>query len=339
MAEALEVALSPWLEPEFARLEQARSRGKLAHAWLIAGPRGIGKLNLALAFAHRLLNPESPHPAGLDAAAAAAAIGELREPKDHHPDLHKIFPEADKRQIGIERIREAIGALELTSLRGGAKALVIEPAEGMTLAAANALLKTLEEPTPSTYFFLVSHQPGRLPGTIRSRCQLLSIARPSADESLRWLTARRSETGREELERLLALAGGAPWRAVELSGQDYININKELEDMFNQISNYKLDPQSVADRWLKGNLELLLGWLELRLQWAIKGRMAPEAWTPVTDLGADALHNAWAGLTLAALFDGLRRTQTLLAQLGRGINVDLAVRVLLLGFQPEREPT
>jgi DNA polymerase-3 subunit delta' len=208
----------------------------------------------------------------------------------------------------------------------------------MTLAAANALLKTLEEPTAQTYFFLVTHQPGALPLTIRSRCQLLSVPTPATADSAAWLAALAGGVPPEDLELLLALAQGAPLRALELIENDFISINSQLEEHFNQITGEKTDAQAVADHWLKADPGLYLNWLKVRLEWAIKGRLAPNAWTPVTDLRGDTLHNAWGRLTLTALFERLRETQALLGQLGRGINVDLALRVLLLGFERESGP-
>ena len=142
-----------------------------------------------------------------------------------------------------------------------------------------------------------------------------------------------------DLKVVLSLCGGAPLRALSLLDEEYININKELEDIFKEISENKIDPQAVADQWLKGDLEIFLGWLSTRLEWAIKGRLAPEAWTPVTDLGGDALHNTWRDLTLSTLFERLQETRDLLARLGRGVNAELALRVLLLGFQPGRGQT
>ena len=238
------------------------------------------------------------------------------------------------RQFLLELNRELIGALELTSHEGAAKALVVEPAESMTLAAANALLKTLEEPTPSTYFLLVSHQPGLLPTTVRSRCQVVSVARPETSEALAWLREGAGDAASGDLGALLRLCGGAPLRALALADGAFFNINSDLESLFKDISENKVDPQVVAEQWLKGEPEILLGWLSARLEWAIKGRLAPEAWTPVTDLGGDALHNTWDDLTLSTLFERLQETRDLLARLGRGVNAELALRVLLLGFQP-----
>jgi DNA polymerase-3 subunit delta' len=326
--------LCPWLAEPYARLDRARREGHFSHAWLFAGPRGIGKTNLACALAGSVLNPSGGVPAELDARRAAEAAPVPPEQTDHHPDLHHLAPAIDKRSISVEQVREAIGALELTSLGGVAKVLVIEPAESMTLAAANALLKTLEEPTQNTYFFLVSHQPGLLPATIRSRCQMFPLAAPPVSAAIEWLSDGLEPAARKQLSALLGLAAGAPLRALGLSEAGYTNINKELEDVFQAISDESLDPQTVADQWLKRDPEILLDWLSIRLEWAIKNRLAPEAWTPVTDLDADSLHNTWRSLTLKALFECLQSTRALLAQVGGGVNLDLALRVLILGFQP-----
>ena len=326
--------MCPWLFEAYEQLARAHAQGHLGHAWLFAGPRGIGKLNLASALAGRLLRRQSIAPRELDAETAATLARSRHDENDHHPDLHYLTPAPDKRAISVEQVRDLIATLELTSHDGAAKALVVEPAESMTLAAANALLKTLEEPTPNTYFLLVSHQPGLLPATVRSRCQVVSASVPSTEQALSWLCETGDAASRDTIAALLRLCGGAPLRALELSDGEYININNELEIIFKKISQNEIDPQRVAEQWLKGEPEIYLSWLTTRLEWAIKGRLAPEAWTPVTDLGGDALHNTWRDLTLSTLFERLQETRDLLARLGRGVNAELALRVLLLGFQP-----
>ena len=334
MAELWSAGLCPWLTEPLARLDQARTEGHLSHAWLLAGPRGIGKTNLANALADRVLRPTSDFPPMLDARQAAQAMQARYDEANHHPDMHYLAPAVDKRSISVEQVREAIGALELTSLGGVAKALIVEPAEAMTLPAANALLKTLEEPTRSTYFFLVSHQPGFLPATVRSRCQLFPLTPPPAGLALDWLSEGLEPEVRAQLSALLNLAGGAPLRALALYESGLLNINSELEEVFDSISNKKIDPQTVADHWLKNDPAVLLDWLSIRLEWAIKSRLAPDAWTPVTDLGNDRLHNTWRGLTLTALFERRQNARALLGQIGGGVNLDLALRALILSFQP-----
>ncbi|HEU4617187.1 MAG TPA: DNA polymerase III subunit delta', partial [Gammaproteobacteria bacterium] len=154
----LSTRLCPWLAPSLERLETARRGGRLAHGWLIKGPAGVGKINLALVFANRLLagvEPGAPPPA-LAASDAARAMQDRHVPADHDPDLHWLFPEEDKKTIGVEQVRDVIEAVALKGFRGADKAVIVEPAEAMTTAAANALLKTLEEPTDRTYLLLVS---------------------------------------------------------------------------------------------------------------------------------------------------------------------------------------
>jgi DNA polymerase-3 subunit delta' len=333
----LSSSLCPWLEGPLAQLDAARQRGTLAHGWLIKGPAGIGKINLALVFARRLLDeidPATPVPS-LGADAVAAAIEDRHAPADHDPDLHWIFPEEEKRTIAVEQVRDTIEAIGLKGFRGRGKVVIVEPAEAMTVAAANALLKTLEEPTPRTFLLLVSHRPDRLLPTIRSRCQSLPVARPDPSSFAAWLGMDEGEAA-----EVLALAGGAPLRALALLSKENSTLVKEFEDKLQRVSRNGLDAQSVADEWCKKNPELALEWLIRRLQRSIRHRMAarPNS-NAVTDTAGDPLHNAWLALSVVALYERLDAAEKLLDQLGSGINAELAMRVLLLGFQPERGRT
>ena len=168
--ETLGTRLCPWLFPALERLQAARRAERLGHAWLIAGPPGVGKLNLAFVAARQLLHGNPAEPAPLGPKEAVEALASRYEPADHHADLHWLHPEEGKSTISVEQIRATIDALSLTSHGGNAKVVVIEPADAMTLAAANSLLKTLEQPSGDAYLFLLSAQPDRLPPTIRSRC-------------------------------------------------------------------------------------------------------------------------------------------------------------------------
>lgn len=337
--DTLYTQLCPWLEDPFERLQAAFREGRLGHAWLLAGPAGLGKINLALAVAARLLTPRATAPVRLAPADAGAAMASRHEPANHPPDLHWVFPEPDKRSISVDQIRAMSQAQTLTSLHGQTKVVIVEPADALTPSAANALLKTLEEPTRDTYLLLVSHQPGRLPATIRSRCQTLTLSPPRPDKALDWLDELPAGPSRTDWMQLLALADGSPLRALTLNDNEYSSKNSEFEDKFQLISNNKLDPQAVADEWLKGEIELPLTWLTIRLRRVIRARMAPEVSNPITDLGSDRLHNAWQALTLKGLFRRLDAAEMLLSQIGRGTNADLALRVLLLDFHPQRGRT
>jgi DNA polymerase III subunit delta' len=187
------------------------------HALLIDGPRGIGKRTFALNLARALLC-ENP---GAGGAACGICAGCHYVAAGQHPDLRIIEPfilddEGEVKTqdpIPVDRIRALTEWAQLTSHRGRAKVAVIVPAEAMNPAAANALLKTLEEPPPSTYLMLVAHQPGRVPATLRSRCRRLTAPRPTTAAATSWLEGH----GVASATAALAQAGGAPLQALAMA--------------------------------------------------------------------------------------------------------------------------
>ena len=193
--------------------------GRLPHAWLIAGPRGIGKATLAFRIARFVL-----------AGGSGAAEGSLALAEDHpvfrrvasggHSDLltlaRDLQGDGPKTVIGVDAVRAAGGFVHLTAAEGAWRAVVVDSADDLNLNAANALLKILEEPSDNTLILLVSHSPGRLLPTIRSRCCRLPLDRV-ADDAMTEILARGgagAEPG--ELARLLAIAEGSPGRAFAL---------------------------------------------------------------------------------------------------------------------------
>ena len=207
-------AMLPW-QADTARAELAR-RASWPHALLVHGPRGIGKHALALHFAQALLC-ETPRGDGL---ACGTCAGCRYAVAGQHPDLMRlellvVDPEEGTLEavdaIAIDRVRALTDFVQLTSHRQRAKVAVIAPAERMNAAAANALLKTLEEPPPGTFLILVSDQPGRVPATLRSRCRLLAAPVPDMAPT----RARGSpRQGVKAPELVLAQASGAPLRAI-----------------------------------------------------------------------------------------------------------------------------
>ena len=332
--------LLPWLEPPFRKLEAARLAGRLGHAWLIAGPAGVGKLNLALALARRLFGGELERDA-LDPGAALAAMAARYEPQDRHPDLHWLYPserkqedeEKEKASVSIDQVRTATDALTLTAHRSGAKVLVIESAELLSRGAANALLKTLEEPTPNSYLLLLSQQPGSLPPTVRSRCQRLVLPTPDDDAVAAWLAV--SPTVVREARYAV---GDAPLQiAAGIRGELLTKFSK-LESDLTAISEDRLDPLSIVQSWIKGETkaetraetELALSWLQRRLHGALRARLAESGGsTSVTVPPAATLHNAWRALPARALFDEYDRAEKLLNLLGSGLNIELALAAML----------
>ncbi|MCC7326001.1 MAG: DNA polymerase III subunit delta' [Burkholderiales bacterium] len=207
--------LLPWQQvPAAAALG---SRATWPHALLIGGTRGLGKRTLAMNFARSLLC-EAPDAGGSGCGVCASChymtVGA-------HPDFQCIEPRkvednGDVKEldaIPVDHIRAMIGALQLTSHRRQAKVVVIDPAEALNASAANALLKTLEEPPPDTYLLLVSHQPGRMPATLRSRCRRMQAPMPDADSAQAWLAGQAVAAP----GNVLAQAGGAPLAALAIA--------------------------------------------------------------------------------------------------------------------------
>ena len=211
--------LLPWQMA--AAHELLSARVAWPHALMLDGPRGIGKRALALNLARGLLC-ETP-------AADGTACGNCASchyvAAGQHPDLQLIEPfvvDEDgevkvQDPILIDRMRALIDWVQLTSHRGRAKVAVIVPAESMNPAAANALLKTLEEPPPSTYLILVAHQPGRVPATLRSRCRRMPAPRPEAAAAEAWLV----QQGVAKPGAVLAQAGGSPLTALAMAAPDW----------------------------------------------------------------------------------------------------------------------
>ena len=211
--------LLPW-QRDTAR-EALAAKATWPHALLLDGPRGIGKRTLACNFARALLC-ENP---GTDGSACGVCASCRYVVAGQHPDLQLIEPfviDDDgeikvQDPIPVDRIRALIEWVHLTSHRGRAKVAVIVPAEAMNPQAANALLKTLEEPPPATYLLLVAHQPGRVPATLRSRCRRLPAPWPQTEVACTWLKAQ----GVAVPELALAQAGGAPLTAIAVAGADW----------------------------------------------------------------------------------------------------------------------
>jgi len=243
----------PWQMPMWQRLQQARRTGRLHHALLISGVEGLGKSRFVEQLAQSLLC-QSPDAEG----AACDTCRSCRYFKaGTHPDFQRLEPEGDGKPIRIDTIRELSEWSVKTSQEGGNRVAIIAPAERMNRAAANSLLKTLEEPVPGNHLLLVSAQPALLPATVRSRCQHLSFVPPVKAEAIAWLVDQEPE---QPWPLLLGLAKGAPLKALELARNDALEARARAFSNLDAVWSGGADPLALAAEWCTDSVRVV-DWL------------------------------------------------------------------------------
>jgi DNA polymerase-3 subunit delta' len=218
--------------PERAFLE-ALERGRLHHAWLLVGPEGVGKATFAYRAARRLLGAR-PEP-GYGLLGADPDDPTFRQVAGRaHPDLlvlERDDPDAKARKsIPVDQARALPEFFSKSPGRAAYRVAIIDSADDLGPSAANAVLKTLEEPPARGVLLLVSHRPGSLLPTIRSRCRRLVFAAPPTEDAVRWVSAA-AEVSPEAAATLLRMARGAPGRALRLAGTGALEIDAAAREL------------------------------------------------------------------------------------------------------------
>jgi len=322
----------PWHGEALSRL--AASRERLPHALLVHGPAGIGKVEFARSLAASVLC-EAPR----DGLACGDCASCHWMSQGNHPDFREVVPEAasededegdESREkakslvIKIDQVRGVADFIGLTTHRGGHRVLLIHPAEAMLPAAANALLKTLEEPPPGTLIVLVADQPARLLPTIRSRCRRIALAAPPREEALRWLEGQ----GVADAPAALAAAGGAPLLALELAAPEEAQLRKRIVDELARPGGP--DVLLFASGFEKGALPRLVFWMQTWVHDLVRVRLAG---APRHHPGsAKALADRARGCDLEALLE-LDRTLSEARRLAsHPLNARLVAEHLLMSY-------
>ena len=313
-----------WLDTAWRQLSQVRNQGRLPHALLIIGADGVGKQVFASQLAYSLLC-EAPladgQPCGRCSACAWLQAGT-------HPDLLQLAPEEAGKAIRVDQVRSLCTELGMTSHAGGHKVAIIEPADAMNSNAANSLLKTLEEPTHNTLLILLTALPGKLPATIRSRCQQLRLVLPQRSVAQHWLES--SGVPADVAARCLQMAGGAPLKALELAGSELSELREQRLEELRRVFCGQLDPVLLASQWLgKQEAETLhwwLRWLRDLVSWQIGGRQPTEAGV-VQKL--QKISESVDSRQICALADGVNAA---LNSIGSGLNRQLILEDLLISW-------
>ena len=242
----------PW---QAALWTQLAGRKQHAHAYLLHGPQGIGKRILAERLMALLLcqQPVGEQACGQCKACQLLAAGT-------HPDHYVLEPEEADKPIKIDQVRDLVGFVVQTAQLGGRKVVLLEPAEAMNLNAANALLKSLEEPAGDTVLMLVSHQPSRLLPTVKSRCVQQACPQPNHKQSLAWLQQALPELEVDTLDALLALAAGSPLAAQRLHARDVLTQRALVVEGVKKLIKRQQSPSQLADAWNAVPLSLLFDW-------------------------------------------------------------------------------
>ncbi len=309
-----------------AELKDIYDSGRVPHAWLITGPRGIGKATLAYRFARHVLKTSSLAVEDASVAPDAGLFGELPAEPEHdasdgagqsglylspedrvfkrvaslgHADLMGIerqWKDDKKRErkttIAVDDVRKVGGFMRMTPAEGGWRVVVVDAADEMNQNAANALLKVLEEPPSRSLLLLVSHSPGRLLPTIRSRCRKLALRPLDNDTVISLLNRYAPDLPPAEAKVLARLADGSIGRALELAGEGGLDVHADLMGLLGSLPS--LDPMrlhKLADKLArKGNEAGFRAAGEL-LHWTLS-RIIKTAATGDIDSAGDVNDNA-----------------------------------------------
>lgn len=248
----------PWLIPDWHALSQTAQAGRLGHAWLLLGDPGLGKEQLAerLARLHLCQQPDRGEPCGQCHSCQLFDKG-------HHPDLGTVT--IDSKTIGVEAIREICARLQNSAQLGRGKVVIIPDAERMTESAANALLKTLEEPAGDSLLLLIASQVSRLLPTILSRCHKHVCQLPTEGDTVRWL----AEQGHQATLAQVRICQGAPLRVLRYIEEQQDGKRRELLESFVSLSLTPTRATHVCSQ-LADETQVRLHWLQLFLCDALK---------------------------------------------------------------------
>ncbi len=252
----------------------AQQSGRLHHAWLLTGPRGIGKATLAWRFARFLLAGQDQ--GGLFGGGPENLDVPMDAPGRHlidarsHPDLFHLRRSLNhdtgriRAEIAVDDVRGLGEFMHMTPAMGKWRVAIVDSADEMNRNSANAVLKILEEPPPNAVLLIVSHAPGRLLPTIRSRCRRLALQPLADDTVMKLLGDYAPETNPEERRALARLAEGSIGRALELAGAGSLDLYREMVEVLATLPDLDMPRlHTFAERFARRGEEANADWRSL----------------------------------------------------------------------------
>jgi DNA polymerase-3 subunit delta' len=251
--------LLPWQQQDWAHLCGYIAQKRIPQALLISGNKGLGKQRLAQQFASSLLCivPQA------NGTACGLCCSCVLVNAETHPDFIQIQPEEPGKGITISQIRSLITRLTLKPQFETHRIVIVNPADKMNNAAANAFLKCLEEPTERTLIILISEKPGKLPATIISRCQKLALATPDKQAVVAWLAKilQCDASANQSLHSNVSLAQGAPLLALDYAKDETLIKRNDCFNAWLAIAKQVKSPVIIAEDWHKLPASPLLFWM------------------------------------------------------------------------------
>ena len=313
----------------------AWQQGRCHHAWLVDGPRGVGKATLAYRIARFVLSqppefgqdslfsddPALSQPESLELPDTDDALFDMLATNSHQ-DFRLLHIPDGKTQISVEQIRDLKGFFNLTA-NAAYRVTLIDSADDLSIQAANALLKLLEEPPAYCLFLLVSHTPARLLPTLRSRCRRLQANRLSDPDMRTLMEALHADTPEDTIDTAIQLANGCPGLASQIIERDQVDLYKEMleclaEPPASRFGAIDVLADRVSDRTIFADFSWLLDQFLMR---SIRVKSMDTLFQPILE----EEQSAWSTLSTSPTADFIQlrdQIHALCTQAGPPANLD-----------------
>ncbi len=311
----------PWHSACQEQLYSYIDNERIPHALILSGQEGVGKLLLAQQISHLLLC-DSPNDRQACGLCYACKLIEA----ETHPDLIVINPEEEGKTISIDRIRSLEQTLTLKPHYAKQRIVLINPAHKLNRNAANALLKTLEEPGENNLFLLITDQLESLPATICSRCQTILVPKPTRNDACNWLKLRLPN---KDISRLISIASGSPFKALELSESGVEKDYELLESIWAELVTGKTDPVIATSKIEKVHLQHIIEWTTRWVIQLIQVQFDPDK--DQREINA-SLKDSQGELDLRKLFSLLDQLLQAKKLLGSSVNRQLMVEAIFISW-------